>query len=68
MPVLVIHGRDDLNVPLVAAEAAVAALDDAGAQVELRVLDHHDHDTWTDTYSDPTLFEWLLGRRLSARR
>ncbi len=68
MPVLVIHGQDDRNVPLDAATAAVEALDDAGALVELRVLDHHDHDTWSDSYADPDLFAWLLGLRSSARR
>jgi len=60
IPVRVIHGRDDANVPLAAAEAADAAMRNAGVEVQFDVLEHHDHDVWTDTYADPAFFEWLL--------
>ncbi len=58
--VLVVHGRDDLNVPVSAAQAAVDAMGAAGVDVTFSVLEHHDHDVWTATYSDPAFYEWLL--------
>ena len=60
---LVIHGRDDTIVPLEAGEAAVEALEAAGVDVTLDVLEDHDHDVWTTTYSDPAFYTWLLGQR-----
>ena len=59
--VRVIHGRDDRNVPLTAAEAAVSAMRQAGVDVRFDILEHHDHDVWSDTYADPAFFRWLLG-------
>jgi pimeloyl-ACP methyl ester carboxylesterase len=60
IPVRVIHGRNDITVPVAAAEAAVAAMRDAGVDVRLDILEHHDHDVWSDTYSDPAFYAWLL--------
>ena len=28
--------------------------------IQFTVLAGHDHDTWTDTYSDPAFYQWLL--------
>jgi predicted peptidase len=61
IPVRVIHGRDDETVPLSAAEAAVAAMREAGVTVQFDILDGHGHDVWTDTYADPAFYDWLLG-------
>jgi predicted esterase len=55
-----IHGRDDTVVPLEAAQATVDELGQAGVDVELEILEHHDHDVWTDAFADPALFDWLL--------
>ena len=60
IPVRVIHGRDDLNVPVAAAEAAVAEMRKSGVDVRYDVLEHHDHDVWSDTYADPAFFNWLV--------
>jgi hypothetical protein len=30
--------------------------------VTFTILDHRDHDVWTETYSDPEFFDWLLTR------
>ena len=66
IPVQVIHGRDDMNVPLTAAQGTVDALVAAGVDVRFSVLDGHDHDVWSDTYSDPAYFDWLLAQRRTA--
>jgi len=62
IPVRAIHGRNDRNIPLEAAQATIDALTAAGVDVEFTVLEHHDHDVWTDTYTDPRFFDWLLAQ------
>jgi len=62
VPVMAIHGRDDPIVPLAAGQDSADALVDAGVDVTFTILDHHDHDVWTETYSAPEFFDWLLTR------
>ena len=63
LPIRAIHGRDDITIPLPAAEATVDLMTAAGVEVDFRILEHRDHDVWTETYRDPAFFEWLLGLR-----
>ncbi|MBN1430670.1 MAG: hypothetical protein JXB07_20030 [Anaerolineae bacterium] len=60
LPVWAIHGADDIVIPLRMAQKPVDALKQAGNDVRFTVLENHDHDVWTDTYSDPQFYEWLL--------
>jgi predicted esterase len=60
IPVWTIHGADDTVIPLAWAEKPVNALKDAGGNVKFTILPGHDHDVWSDTYSDPAFFDWLL--------
>jgi predicted esterase len=60
LPVRVIHGAEDPVVPLSMARQDVEALIGAGADVSFIILEHHDHDAWTDTYRDPLFYRWLL--------
>jgi predicted esterase len=63
LPVWAIHGAEDTAVPLERGRQPVEALQAAGGNVKFTVLAGHDHDTWTDTYSDPAFYEWLLDQR-----
>jgi dienelactone hydrolase len=63
LPVWAIHGADDPVIPLFAAQRTVDALRNAGVNVRFTVLEDHEHDAWTDTYSDPAFYEWLLQHR-----
>ncbi len=60
LPVWAIHGADDTIIPLAEAQQPVDALKAAGGNIKFTVLAGHDHDTWTDTYSDPAFYNWLL--------
>jgi predicted peptidase len=60
LPVWAIHGADDTVVSLSAAQQPVDALEQAGGNVRFTILEGHDHDVWTDTYSDPLFYDWLL--------
>jgi predicted esterase len=60
LPVWAIHGADDQVISLVWGQKAADALKKAGASVRFTVLEGHDHDVWTDTYSDPQFYDWFL--------
>jgi predicted peptidase len=60
LPILAIHGADDVVVPLSAATRTAEEFREAGAKIEFRVLKDRDHDVWTDSYLDPGFYEWLL--------
>jgi predicted esterase len=60
LPVWAIHGAEDTIIPLTLGQQPVEALKHAGNNVRFSVLAGHDHDVWTDTYSDPKFYDWLL--------
>jgi predicted peptidase len=63
IPVWVFHGAKDNVVPLSRSEEMVKALKDAGADVKFTVYDDAGHDSWTETYNNPGLYEWLLSKK-----
>ena len=63
LPVWAIHGSDDMIVPLAADQKTVDALKKAGVNVRFSILENHDHDVWTDTYSDFKFYDWLFQHR-----
>ncbi|MBN1960302.1 MAG: SUMF1/EgtB/PvdO family nonheme iron enzyme [Deltaproteobacteria bacterium] len=60
LPVWAIHGANDTIIPVAMGQKPVAALRAASGNVQFSVLPDHDHDVWTDTYTDPKFYEWLL--------
>lgn len=61
MPTWVFHGAKDPVVALRASEEMVDALKAAGAaEVKFTVYPEAQHDSWTVTYDNPELYEWLL--------
>ena len=60
LPIWAIHGADDTIIPLAVGRKPVDALIQLGGHIQFSILQAHDHDTWTDTYSDPAFYQWLL--------
>jgi predicted peptidase len=55
------HGAKDPVVKLEESERMIAALKKAGARdVALTVYPEAQHDSWTETYANPKLYEWFL--------
>ena len=55
------HGANDRVVPLEESERMVEELKRAGiAQAKLTVYPNAEHDAWSQTYSNPELYRWLL--------
>jgi dienelactone hydrolase len=60
VPVWAIHGSNDTVIRPSWGQQPVDALKNAGGNVRFTILPDHDHDVWTDTYSDPAFYEWFL--------
>ncbi len=55
------HGGKDPVVPLEESQRMVDALKKAGVpDVKFTVYPEAQHDSWTETYKNPALYEWLL--------
>ena len=54
------HGAKDPVVKLSESERMVKMVNDHGGHAELTVYPEAQHDSWTETYSNPRLFEWFL--------
>lgn len=60
IPIWVFHGARDDVVPVTESERLVKALVECGGNVRFTIYPEAGHDSWTQTYNDPTVFEWLL--------
>jgi predicted peptidase len=55
------HGGKDPTVPLEESKRMVEILKKVGVQdVKLTIYPEAGHDSWTETYNNPELYQWLL--------
>ena len=61
LPIWAFHGAKDNVVPPAESERMIAAAKSAGCkEVQLTLYPEAGHDSWTETYNNPKLFEWFL--------
>jgi len=60
IPVWVFHGGKDQTVPIQFSQAMADALKNAGGHVKFTIFPEADHDSWTQAYAMPELYDWLL--------
>jgi predicted peptidase len=64
IPIWVFHGAKDNVVPPGRSEAMVKALESAGAaNVKFTLYPEAGHDSWTETYNNPEMWDWLLKQK-----
>jgi predicted peptidase len=63
IPVWAFHGAKDQVVPLKRSEEMVEALEKAKGNVKLTVYPEAGHDSWTATYDNPEVYQWLLAQK-----
>jgi predicted peptidase len=63
VPTWAFHGAKDPLVPLERSEKMVEAVKKSGCEVKFTVYPEAGHDAWTETYSNPQLYEWLLQQK-----
>lgn len=62
-PVWVFHGAKDPVVKLDRSDSMVEALKKNGADVKYTVYPEAGHDSWTESYDNPELYEWMLKQK-----
>lgn len=60
LPIWAFHGAKDNIVPLRATTEMTDAVQKAGGKVELTIYPDLYHDSWTKTYNNPEIYDWLL--------
>jgi len=62
VPVWAFHGAKDKVVFLEESEKMVAAVNKNGGNARLTVYPENEHNAWSDTYTNPEVFAWLLAQ------
>lgn len=63
IPVWVFHGAKDPVVPVQRSDDMVNALKELGADVKYTRYPEANHDSWTETYANPEVYEWILSHK-----
>lgn len=67
LPAWVFHGAKDAVVPLAASQTMVDAVREQGGDPKFTVYPDAGHDSWTEAYDDPALWEWPFAQRRRKR-
>jgi predicted peptidase len=60
MPVWAFHGGKDPVVPVKRSQDLIDALKKANGEAKLTIYPEAQHDSWSATYDNPEVYEWLL--------
>lgn len=60
VPIWAFHGAKDKTVLVEESQKMVDKVNACGGSARLTVYPNNSHDAWTDTYTNPQLYEWLL--------
>lgn len=63
VPFWAFHGAKDKGVPLRLSEEMVSTIQNAGGTARLTVYPEAEHDSWTETYKNEAVYDWLLLQR-----
>lgn len=63
IPVWAFHGGKDATVLLQESEKMVNSVNRNGGNAKLTIYPENAHDAWSDTYSNPEVFKWLLSHK-----
>ena len=63
LPIWVFHGGLDKVVLPKESEKMVRVLEKAGGKIQYTLYPEAYHDSWTETYNNPALYDWMLKNR-----
>lgn len=62
IPIWVVHGGNDHTVPVTRSREMVSAIQASGGNVKYSEYPGVDHDSWTQTYGNPEIWDWLFSQ------
>jgi predicted peptidase len=66
IPIWAFHGDQDTAVPLIRSQEMVDAIEKAGGtRVKLTIYPGVGHNSWSPTYDNPEVYQWLLSQQRS---
>ena len=68
LPVWAFHGAKDGVVPLRRSEEMVAGLEKHGGNPKLTIYPEAGHNSWTEAYNTPELYEWMLKQKRTEKK
>lgn len=68
LPVWCFHGDADDIVPLEFSQTIIDNLTEYGGNPKLTIYPGVGHNSWTQTYNNPDIYEWLLSHRLDVEK
>lgn len=63
IPLWAFHGDADQAVPITGTNAFIQALKDVGGNPKYTIYPGVGHDSWTETYDNPDVWEWLFAHK-----
>lgn len=63
MPVWVFHGAKDPVVDIKRSQDMVDAIKSFGGNVQFTIYPEAGHDSWTETYNNPKIYEWMMEQK-----
>jgi predicted peptidase len=67
VPVWAFHGAKDDIVSIEDGKKMVDALEKARGTVKFTIYPEANHDSWTETYNNPEIYDWLLSHSLNKK-
>lgn len=68
IPVWAFHGAKDPVVPVERSQQMAEAMEKKGGTAKLTIYPEAGHDSWTEAYANPQLYEWLLQQKRTAKK
>ena len=62
VPIWAFHGKKDKVIDVWHSEEMVNAVNEKGGNAKLTVYPHAEHDSWTETYNNLEIYDWLLSK------
>ncbi|MFH1716809.1 MAG: prolyl oligopeptidase family serine peptidase [Planctomycetota bacterium] len=67
MPLWAFHGGKDSVVPVAESQVLIKEINSRGGSAKLTIYPDANHDSWTETYNNQKVYDWLLEHRRSDR-
>jgi|SaaInlStandDraft_1057018.scaffolds.fasta_scaffold20893_2 predicted peptidase len=65
IPAWIFHGAKDSAVPVQRSIEMAEAIKKSGGDPKLTIYPEANHDSWTESYANPELYDWFLSHRIA---